>query len=75
MYTIKVTTKGNTEAGPTFKLARDKRLPLHLDIERLINQYRNKRVLLTNFGPQILNAYVKLKDGNGWRLICDMRVI
>lgn len=75
MYTIRVTTKGNTEVGPTFKLARDKRIPLHLDIERLVNQYRNKHILVANFGPQILNAYVKLKDGKGWTLICDMKLV
>jgi len=75
MYTIRVTTKGNTEVGPTFKLARDKRIPLHLDIERLVNQYRNKHILVANFGPQILNAYVKLKDGKGWKLICNMKLV
>ena len=74
-YTIKITTKANTEAGPTFKLDRDKRLQLHHDIERLINQYHIKHVLVANFGPQLLNAYVKLKDNKGWQLICDMKLV
>ena len=74
-YTIKITTKANTEAGPTFKLNRDKRLLLHNDIERLVNQYHIKRILTANFGPQMLNAYIKLKDNKGWQLICDMKLI
>ena len=74
-YTIKITTKANSEAGPTFKLNRDNRLLLHDDIERLVNQYHIKHVLTANFGPQMLNAYVKLKDNKGWQLICDMKLI
>lgn len=74
-YTIKITTKANTDAGPTFKLKRDKRITLHHDIESLVNQYQIKRILLANFGPQMLNAYVKLKDNKGWQLICDMKLI
>lgn len=73
-YTIKITTKKNTENGPLFKLNRDKRLPLHEDIARLINDRHNKRVLIANFGEsQLLNAYVKLKDDKGWQLICDLK--
>ena len=74
-YIIKFTTKANTNVGPTFKLIRDKHFQLHNDIERLVNQYHIKRILLANFGPQMLNAYVKLKDNKGWRLICDMKLI
>lgn len=73
--TIKITTKKNTEVGPTFKLKRDKRFLLHNDIGRLVNQYHNKHVLIANFGHQMLNAYVKLKDNKGWMLICDMKLI
>ena len=68
-YTIKITPKGKTE-GPTFKMNRDKRFKIWNDIERLINETHNKRVLLSNYGHQALDAYAKLKDGS-WKLICD----
>lgn len=73
-YTVKITPKGK-EIGPTFKLHRDKRFLLHKDIERLVNQTWYKRVLLANYGPQMLDAYVKLKDGKGWAHICDMKLV
>lgn len=73
-YTIKLTTKKNTESGPTFKLKRDKSLPLHEDIANLINQPKNKLTLVRNFGDQMLNAYVKLKEDKGWQLICDLKL-
>ena len=72
-YTIKITPKGKTE-GPTFKLHRDKRFKLHNDIERLINDTHNKRMLLANYGHQMLDAYARLKDGS-WALICDFVLI
>ena len=72
-YTVKITPKLK-EQGPTFKLHRDKRFKIENDIERLINDSHNKRVLLANFGHQALDAYVKLKDG-GWSHICDFVLI
>ncbi len=74
-YIIKITTKKNTEVGPIFKLHRDKRFALHNDIARLVNQPHNKHVLVTNFGEQLLNAYVKIKDNKGWDLICDLTLV
>lgn len=73
-YTVKFTTKKSTE-GPTFKLQRDKRFLLHNDIERLANQPHNKHVLVANFGSQLLDAYIKLKDNKGWALICELKLI
>ena len=72
-YTIKLTPKGKT-VGPTFKLHRDKRFKIENDIERLINNYHNKRVLIANYGHQMLDAYAKLKDGS-WSHICDFKLI
>ena len=72
-YTIKITPKDKAE-GPTFKLHRDKRLKIEHDIERLINEAHNKRVLLANYGHQMLDAYAKLKDGS-WAHICDFKLI
>ena len=73
-YTIKLTTKTNTEEGTILKLNRNKELPLHLDIQNLINTNENKKALIKNFGYQMLNAYVKLKDNKGWALICDLKL-
>lgn len=71
-YTIKFTTKEDTENGVTFKLERDKTKPLHEDIADLANV--NKAELIKKFGYSALNTYVKLKDNNGWKLICDMKL-
>ena len=73
-YTIKITSTTNTEVGPTFKLNRNKELPLHEDIANLANRPENKRTIIANFGYQMVNAYVKLKDNKGWQLICDMKL-
>ena len=70
-YTIKITPK-TSEEGATFKLNRDKSLPLHEDIARLAND--NQMTLIQNFGYQLLNCYVKLKDNQGWKLICDIKL-
>ncbi len=70
-YTIKFTSKHSAE-GVELKLKRDKTIPLHEDIARLANDH--KRLLTQRFGLGLLDAFIKLKDNKGWRIICELKL-